>query len=77
MLCVVLGVWWSPAFSEGAPLPWLVVDEAQIAVAEGGDSAAGVAVAAGAAGVGQVAQGLVAPLADGHRGAFLFRYRFQ
>jgi hypothetical protein len=69
MLCVVLGGWWSPALGEGSSLPWLVVRVGELAVAVCGDSAAGVAVAAGAAGVGQVAQGLVAPLADGHRGS--------
>jgi hypothetical protein len=49
-------------------LPWLVVGVGELAVAVCGDSAAGVAVAAGPAGVGQVAQGLVTPLADRHRG---------
>ena len=49
-------------------MPWLVVGVGELAVAVCGDSAAGVAVAAGAAGVGQAAQGLVAPVTDGHRG---------
>jgi hypothetical protein len=69
MLYVVLVGWWSPALGEGSSLPWLVVGVGELAVAVRGGSAAGVAVAAGAAGVGQVAQGVVAPLAGGHRGS--------
>jgi hypothetical protein len=55
-------------------LPWLVVGVGELAVAVCGDSAAGVAVAAGAAGVGQAAEKLVAPLTYRHPGVFLFRY---
>lgn len=59
-----LGGWWSPAFGECASLPWLVVEVGELAVAVSGDAAAGVAVAAGAAGVGQVVQVCVAPLLE-------------
>jgi hypothetical protein len=48
--------WWSPAFGQGSALPWLVVvGVGESLVAERGDTAAGVAVTAGTAGVGQVA----------------------
>jgi len=43
-------------------LPWLVVGVGELAVAERGDAAAGVAVAAGSAGV-LLADGGVAPVA--------------
>ena len=55
-------------------MPWLVVGVGELAVAVCGDSAAGVAVAAGAAGVGQAAEKVVAPLANRPRVAPLFRY---
>ena len=57
LLCCVLFLegWWSPALGEGSSLPWLVVGVGELAVAVCGDSAAGVAVAAGAADVGQTA----------------------
>ena len=67
MLCGVLMGWWSPAFRECTSLPGLVVGVGESAVAVCGDPAAGVAVTAGTAGVGQAAQGGVAPLAHGHR----------
>jgi hypothetical protein len=55
MLCGVLEGWWSPAFRECASLPGQVVGVGELAVAERGDAAPGVAVAAGMAGVGQAA----------------------
>jgi hypothetical protein len=74
------GGWWSPAFGQGSSLPWLVVGVGELLVAERGDAAAGVAVAAGTAGVGQVPQGCVAPLAKPGRHGLqptLFRYMFR
>jgi len=58
---------WSPSLGQGAALPRLGVEEAGLPVAEGRHPAAGVAVPAGAAGVGQVPQWCSAPLAESDR----------